>query len=297
VYRIRGVLLDVHGNPVPAAKVSLDTSGIAGMGGLDGPVLGPGTNSRTDADGAFTFESIGDGKVRLFTTVTEDGVKQLASQVVDVKGRDLENVKLRLTMPFSIQGKVLMEVAEGEAAPQAPEVVMFSDRGTGAKVPGYPDRKGEFTIQSLYPGQYQISPGGAQPRQYYLDSIRVGGIDVPEAGVQILSSAQMLVITYKRNGGIVHGTIENGGNGWVFLVPQKPAVRREGFISQIKCGPDGRFEFTAVRPGEYYGFAVAANAQLRTSPTNLDQSLINQSARISVRPNESTEAEIRMITR
>jgi hypothetical protein len=44
--------------------------------------------------------------------------------------------------------------------------------------------------------------------------------------------------------------------------------------------------------GEYYGLAVAANAQLRMSPTNLDQNLINRSARISVRPNESTETEI-----
>jgi hypothetical protein len=36
---------------------------------------------------------------------------------------------------------------------------------------------------------------------------------------------------------------------------------------------------------------------MRTSPGNPDQNLINQSARISVRPNETTEAEIRFIRR
>jgi hypothetical protein len=115
--------------------------------------------------------------------------------------------------------------------------------------------------------------------------------------VQILSSAHTLTLAYKRNGGIVHGTIENCANGWIFLVPQEPALRREGFINQVKCGPDGRFEFTAVRPGEYYGFAVAANSLMPVSPMNPDQNLINQSVRISVRPNESTDAEIRLITR
>lgn len=293
VYRVRGVVQDVHGNPVPKASVTLDKSGFAILGGAFGLDR---VQRNTDADGAFEFESAADGEYRLWTMVTQDGVKQWATHVAEVKGRDAEDVTLRLTMPFSIHGKVVMEVAEGEAPPRAPQVLVISDESKSGVVPSNPDGKGEFTVKNLYPGMYQISSGRA-PAQYYLDSIRVGGVDVPEAGVQILSSAQTLTLTYKRNGGTVHGTIENCTNGWVFLVPQNPALRREGFLSQIKCGPDGRFEFTAVRPGEYYGFAVAANSLMPVSPMNPDQNLINQSARISVRPNESTDAEIRLIAR
>jgi protocatechuate 3,4-dioxygenase beta subunit len=100
VYRIRGVLFDVHGDPVPKASVEL---GVAGMGGLP---ISSGPRQDTDADGAFEFESVVDGEFRLSSTVNRDGVKQRASETVQVKGHDLENVKFQLTLPFSIEEKI-----------------------------------------------------------------------------------------------------------------------------------------------------------------------------------------------
>jgi hypothetical protein len=47
VYRVRGVVLDVHGNPVGKARVSLDKSNIAGLGGAFGL---SGMQNDTDAD-------------------------------------------------------------------------------------------------------------------------------------------------------------------------------------------------------------------------------------------------------
>jgi hypothetical protein len=187
-----------------------------------------------------------------------------------------------------------MEVPEGAARPKLPIVTMMAAAPGGGNPPGVPDGKGGFTVENLYPGLYQIYQTMAPPL-YYLDSIRLGGVDVPPAGVQILSGAQPLVLTYKRNGGTVRGTVEGCGDGNVFLVPQEPALRRFGFIQQANCDKNGRFEIPDVRPGEYYGLAVTPESRVSVSALNLDQNLINQSTRVSVRSNEATDAEIRLV--
>jgi protocatechuate 3,4-dioxygenase beta subunit len=291
VYRIRGVLLDVHGDPVPKASVEL---GMARGGGI---LTYPGRPRQdTDADGAFEFASVVDGEFRLSSTVNQDGVKQWTSESIEVKGRDVENFKLQLTLPFSIEEKIVMEVPEGAATPTLPIVTMMAAAPGAGNPSRVPDGKGGFTVENLYPGFYQVHLTMTPPL-YYLDSIRLGGMDVPPAGVQILSGVQRLVLTYKRNGGTVRGTVEHCSDGVVFLVPQDPALRRFGFIRQTNCDKNGRFEIADVRPGEYYGFAVAQDSRVAASPMSLDQSLINQSARLSVRSNEVTDAEVRLVMR
>jgi len=292
VYRIRGVVLDADGNPAPKVSVELSS---AGMGAL----RPPGPQRDTGDDGAFEFESVVDGEFRLSSSVSHGGVKQGANQLVEVKGRDLENVKLRLALPFSIQGKIVMEVPEGASAPNAPDVIATSAESGGGSFDGLPDGKGGFTIRNLYPGFYRIEAilPRLSPSPHYLDSIRLGGIDVPASGVQILSGALPLVVTYKRDGGTVRGTVEGCGDGAVYLIPQDPALRSYSFIQQASCGPNGRFEINAVRPGEYYGLAAAKDSRIPLSPMNLDQSLISQSVRVTVRPNEATVADLRLITR
>jgi hypothetical protein len=302
VHRIRGVVLDLHGDPVPKLSVTL------GTGGALGP---PSLHRDTKADdGTFEFASAADGDWNLSAVVNKDGVKLWAHQKVQVKGRDLENIGLRLTPPFSIQGKIIMEVPEGMPAPKPPSVILdysdtlaaFADRINVGGVFN-PDEKGDFTAMNLYPGPYGILPGFLAPTtaSYYLDSIRLGERDALESGVQIESGALPITVTYKLNGGTVRGEVEACGAGEILLIPQDPALRRNGFIHQTSCAQNGRFEIPAVRPGEYYGFALAADApagvrrKLHGLRPELDQNLINQSIRISVRSNESTLADLRLI--
>ena len=104
--------------------------------------------------------------------------------------------------PFAIQGKVVMEVPEGVPAPQPPSVTLavngaaagLADKPGSAFLTGIPDAKGNFQIQNVYPGRYQILTGPAPP-QYYLDSIRIGGHDALEPGVEILPGAQPLKLS------------------------------------------------------------------------------------------------------
>jgi hypothetical protein len=294
VHRIRGVVLNVRGDPEPKAKVTLgkDSSSLI-------------LRQDTKDDGTFEFESVADDEWGLYSKVDKDGMKQWAAQRVQVKGHDLENVELRLAPSFALQGKIVMEVPEGAPAPQPPTGMLMFYGGylsnpvivTGALGDDLfdlkPDAKGGFTIQNLLPGRYRVIPD-PPPAPYYLDSIRLGNRDALEAGVQVLSGTQPLTITYKRNGGTVRGTVESCGAGRVLLIPQDPALRRDGFIQRAACDQNGRFAIPAVRPGDYFGLALPLTAA-GAPPPEPDQSLLNQSTRITVRANESSSAEIRLL--
>ena len=297
--RIRGVVLDASGNPVP--KVSVTVEGHAR----------PSLHQDSRSDGTFDFPSVVDGECRLSTMADRDGVKLRAVQWIQAKGHDLENVELRLTSPFSIQGKIVMEAPEGAPAPKPPGVTvrsadMFSGfdshlAGIGF-FDGRADGKGGFTIDNLYPGSYQILPA-PPPAPYYLDSIRFGARDAAGSNVEILPGDLPLTVTYRLNGGTIRGTAEGCATGQVVLIPQDPALRRDGFIRRTGCGQNGRFEITAVRPGEYYGLAVVAPAGPRLSDfsagpplaAGLEQNLVNQSIRITIRSNEATLADLHPI--
>jgi len=287
IHRIRGRLLDVRGDPVPKASVALAKG------------FGPSLIEDTKSDGTFEFASVVDDEWRLSAALDKDGVKLKAAQTVEIRMHDLENIELRLSAPFSLLGKVIMEVPEGPPAPEAPDIdivllpvsALLSDRADGfliARADG-----NELTVRDVYPGPYQVQFLTESPVPYFLDSIRLGDQNAPGT-VSILSDALPLTITYKLGGGSVRGTIEGCGSGHVFLVPQEPALRRNGFIRITTCDRNGRFEFPAVRPGEYYGLATAMEPRSRSFAALSDDRVLKPAVKVTVRPNESTSADIRL---
>jgi Carboxypeptidase regulatory-like domain len=294
VHRISGVLLDLNGNPTPKAIVGLSEG--------FGPVL----RQETKSDGSFEFASVAVTHWRMSAWVTKDGVKLWAAQWLSVKDDDLSNVKLRLTAPFSIHGKAVVEVPDGVPAPKLPtiRIALASGDGLSSDPSGKnyqtsdTDGKGEFTIDDVFPGMYQIEAMTDSPTApYYLDSIRLGDREAIESDVPVLSDAQPVTFIYKLDGGTVRGNIETCGAARVLLVPQDPARRRRNFILSTSCSRTGGFEFSGVRPGEYYGIAIISASPTRGYGGMLDDGVLKEASRVSVRSNESTAADIRLVTR
>ncbi len=128
------------------------------------------------------------------------------------------------------------------------------------------------------------SPAGP----YYLDSVRLGDVDaLRNDAVPILSGAQPLTVTYRYGGGSVQGSIEGCAGSGVALIPVERALRGPALVRTTQCGSNGQFTFTGVRPGEYYGVVISG-----MSP--LDESTLSRAARVSVRDNEHTTADITM---
>ena len=292
VHRIRGLVLDISGDPVPKATVTLRNR----IGSLA-------LTRTTQDDGAFEFEAVAEGAWRISTSVDQESPKLWASRWVRVKAHDLENLELRPAAPFAIQGKIVMEAPEGVSAPKPPRVMLalnggaagLPDKPASAYLTGIPDGTGDFRIQNVYPGTYQIF-AGLSPPQYYLDSIRIGGRDVLGSGVEILPGAQPLTVVYRLGGGTVSGTVEKCAGGTVRLLPHDKAMWRPGFVLFAPCDSNNHYAIAAVRPGEYYALVIAGDSPIPWYAANLDNDgLVNYAGTITVRAGENSSAGLRAI--
>jgi hypothetical protein len=289
LHRVRGHLLDPAGEKMAGVSVTL-------YNGL-GSVL----HRDTDKDGSFEFPAVAEGEWRISAAAKRDAVTLWAAQQLRVKGRDVDNFELRVNAPFSLRGKVVMEVPEGMSPPDPPSAVIVSYAGSGT-VEGMPpvplgrtDDHGNFTVGSMYAGSYFIVVPASPPPPYYLDSIRLGTADALTGDVPIVSGSLPLTVTYKIGGGSVQGAIDSCGAARVMLMPVDPILRRHGFQRGTQCGPNGQFEFAAVRPGEYYAIAVAPDSSGRWLTAITEDSLLSRRGiKVTVRANEHTSAEIRV---
>lgn len=295
VHRLRGVVLDLRGEPV--AKASVNLLGTVAF------------KQETKSDGTFEFRSLASGEWGISSSVLQDGIRLWAGEIVEVKDRDAEKVELRLTTPFSVPGKMIVVSGDGTVAGKSAGAALLEysgNRAGVAKMPTGPlfpefvilasqgEKNGDFTIKNVYPGTYMIVTSYASA-QYYVDSIKVGDRDAMGVDVPILSGALPIVVTYKTDGGKVRGTVEACGSGGVLLVAQESALRRSEFLPEGNCTPTGRFEIGSVRPGEYY--AIALHRIGMVGPDAFDSDMMNQSTRITVRAHETTSVDLRLSKR
>jgi 5-hydroxyisourate hydrolase-like protein (transthyretin family) len=293
-HSVRGVLVNHEGEPVTKVAISLN----------DDLALAS-TESRRD--GSFEFPAVVDGEWRLSAELTSAGVKQRATQWIEMNGHQLDGVKLQLNPPFTVPGRVLVETAQGARSPRMPEValdphVSRSHRDNGILIGlastspnARPDADGNLKLENVYTGAYRIIAMNP-PAGYYLDSVRVGDAEQSTLEVELSSGAVPITLLYKANGGTVRGTAEKCASGGVALVPQDPALRRPGFLYSKPCDSNDRYEIGNVRPGDYYLAAFPGDGPDPWFRAKLDDTILNQAIRVSVRAGETSPVDLRAIT-
>jgi hypothetical protein len=80
--------------------------------------------TETNSDGAFEFPHVAEGEWCLSAKVESGGEKRRATQWIDMAGRDLEGVKLRLAEPFTLRGQVVVETPKGTPGPDPSPVFL-----------------------------------------------------------------------------------------------------------------------------------------------------------------------------
>jgi protocatechuate 3,4-dioxygenase beta subunit len=284
-YRVHGQVFGLDGKPLPDASVAL------------GSGAGPGLMQKTDGDGEFEFGTVAEGEWRLSATLENGGVKLRATRSLRLPGEDLEALELSLTRPFSLRGKIVMKAPEGASVPPLPPIDLVLVSGSallsdgGAAFIPLPSDNGDIEAAGVYPGTYEILPISESPAPYYLDSVRVGEQD-GLGPVAIFSGADALTVTYKLGGGTVGGSAEACGAGRAVLIPQDAALRHAGFIRVTDCDANGRFEFPAVRPGEYFGL-IADGSPASLVSLARDENVLKSAAGVTVRENETVVLEMR----
>ncbi len=285
-HAIRGVIRNPDGTPAQGVRIVL---------AQERPFPSP-VSAESRSDGSFQFAAVVDGECRL--SAQSGGLR--ATAWIDIAGRDLEDLTLFLRAPFQVTGKAIVDGASGAPAVRMPQIHLkprasrFTlESGLGA--PGIAARVGDagnFTLDNVYAGWYSIESLN-RPAPYYLDSIRLGDGEVTTPRIELSGPASILLV-YKTNGGALRGTVENCANGRVWLVPQDPSKRIEGFFRDVPCDSSNRFEIGALRPGDYYAVAAGAAVPRLWLFGIFDDEVLKHAARITVRPGETTAADLRL---
>jgi hypothetical protein len=252
-------------------------------------------STRSRDDGIFEFDALPDGNWRITAELKADGVNFYATRAETVAGRDVDRLELRFAPPFALTGKVVRAATATPAATR-PIGVMLLPREGGSQMPfaGTMD-DGRFRIENLVPGVYRFQPTSPGV-PYYLASIEMNGRDVTGEWVEITPGTLPVTITYRSDGGTVRGAVEECGSATVVLAPREASLHSAEFIRQVKCGQNGRFEISAVRPGEYYAFAFDKGVGMLEFSTFVGRS-INQAVRVTVRAGEATDASLKVTQR
>jgi hypothetical protein len=293
-HAVRGVLLRPDGEPAPKVPISLseDLSLVS---------------AESHPDGTFEFPAVVDGEWRLSAEMPGAAVKLRATQWIEMAGHQLGGVKLQLNPPFTVLGRVLMEVPTGAPAPRMPSValdphVSRSRRDNGIVIglgSGSPNARagadGSLKLESVYAGSYRIIAMNPPPG-YFLDSVRLGETEQSAAEVELSSGTVPITLVYKTNGGTFRGTVEKCNSGGVVLIPQEPGLRRPGFLYSKACDSNDRYEIGAVRPGDYYALALPGDGQDAWFRVRLDDAILNQAAKVTVRAGETSSVDLRAIT-
>ena len=128
--------------------------------------------------------------------------------------------------------------------------------GAGTQVA--PD--GTFTLENITEGSYRVVVGGF-PEEFYLQSAKLGGIDVLGPGLNVShgDSPGNLEIVLSADGGQVQGAVLNNQqpvpDAIVVLVPDPPNRNRNDLYSYKKTDALGRFSLLGLPPGDFKLFA------------------------------------------
>ena len=250
VFHVRGTVVDEQGKPVSGAKLklvspdSLDDRSHAVFEEPEG-------QATSGENGAFDFDAVRAGE--WFVLASGKKGTRTVSAVVGgtVTKGDWENIRVRLAEPFPVRGTVERPDARG-AAGHHTWVALIPAWQT--RLMGIHDEQGEFEIDEIVPGKYQILLEQPLPGSY-VDTVQYGGRDVLGQTVDVTDASLRMRVVYRTDGGRVQGTVERCGRGEVVLIPRETALQNSELIRTARCDSAGHFEVQSVRPGTYYAAA------------------------------------------
>jgi hypothetical protein len=241
MYRVRGRV------------VSSDTSRRAATVTLtprDGGPANAITGSALGAEGQFELRSVPPGQYTAIAQTRGAGQEFIAMQPVDVVGNHVEGLVLTMVAGGEVQGSV--KVVDAATPPELKNVsVVLRPVGFAGSAPPR-GRVGEdlkFTLKSVPPVRYAVTVTGV-PETCYVQSVKYGGGEVTDAGVE-MTSGGVLEVTVSAAAARVDAVVldKDGKAGWHAVVALIP---KDGSLTVVQTADEnGILSFKGLKPGEY----------------------------------------------
>jgi protocatechuate 3,4-dioxygenase beta subunit len=244
VFRVRGKAINtVGGSNRQTTMVMLQSKDGTGTIPNMAPVRPP--------DNLFEIRNVAPGSYIVFARSGNGQNQSIAWQAVEVANNHVDGVMLTVAPGVDVQGS--FKIADATAALSAPNLSVFL-RGTFA-IAGAPRARVaddlSFTFQNVSPMHYTVMVSGV-PDNCYVKSIRFGGQEVPEDGVDIAGGGPF-EITLSATAAEVDGAVVDKegkpvANATVALIP------KDGPPTAIKANntdENGAVAFKGLKPGDY----------------------------------------------
>lgn len=242
VFRIRGKVLNATGGRGMVMVMLSPKDG--------GPPV-PGASPARPPENRFEIRGVPPGSYVVHAQLGNGNQGTVAFQEVQVGNGHVDNLMLTVAPGNDVQGTIKVE---GATAPvSAPNLSVFLRPSTpiGNAPRGKAGDDLRFVLKSVAPLHYAISVSGL-PEGCYVKSIRYGGQEVPDEGVDI-TSAGTIDVTLSATAGEVDGAaVDKEGKpvpgAIVALVP------KDGLPTTIQtrsADEKGAVTFKGMKPGEY----------------------------------------------
>ena len=211
-------------------------------------------NSRSSE---FVIDGVPDGSFDLFVDGIAGGVRGRGVVPVDIRGKDIHDVRIDLETPQDITGRI--SYVDGSRPRSLSGVTVQLGSGRASVAAG-----GEFTVPKVPRGYQAVRVDGLPPEAYVAD-VRYGGTSL-HATARSITGPELeagpggtpLEIVVATNGGSIEGIVESrqaAAGATIVLVPPTSRQFIPSYYKIATAGPDGEFSIKGAAPGVYQIFA------------------------------------------
>jgi hypothetical protein len=261
--------------------------------------------SGVNAEGEFEIRGVTSGTYVLRASANQRGKTIITYVPVNVGTTSLEGVQPVLRGGTAVEGVLRIEDATEPLLTQWKVSLQPFESASlnfgmmsGTKL----SDTGAFRLDDVGNERYTVMISG-MPADYYVASIRSGSVDVLARGLETGGGAVApLEIVVRPNPGQITGAVRDASTrepamgATVVLVPEDKERRQQAqFYRSTSAGPDGRYTFRSLPPGDYRVYAFEEIDQSAWLDPEYMKPFEGRSEKITVREGGALTLQVTLI--